>query len=58
MQPVRLPSQIIYKIFDLYEQYDSLTMTETELLRLGIKTKTGVRSPGFPSGRFCRILST
>ena len=31
----------IYKIFDLYEQYDSLTMTETELLRQGIKTKTG-----------------
>ena len=29
------------KIFDLYEQYDSLTMTETELLRQGIKTKTG-----------------
>lgn len=27
--------------FDLYEQYDSLTMTETELLRQGIKTKTG-----------------
>ena len=32
---------IIYKIFDLYEQYDSLTMTETELLRQGVKTKTG-----------------
>ena len=30
---------IIYKIFDLYEQYDSLTMTETELLRQGIKKK-------------------
>ena len=27
------------RIFDLYEQYDS--MTETELLRQGIKTKTG-----------------
>ena len=26
-------AEIIYKIFDLYEQYDSLTMTETELLR-------------------------
>ena len=34
-------AEIIYKIFDLYEQYDSLTMTETELLRQGIKTKTG-----------------
>ena len=52
-------AEIIYKIFDLYEQYDSLTMTETELLRQGIKKqKPGVRSPGFPSGRFCRILST
>ena len=49
-QPHPLPSppppppdeaEIIYKIFDLYEQYDSLTMTETELLRQGIKTKTG-----------------
>ena len=29
-----------------------------ELGRLGIKTKTGVLSPGFPSSRFCRILST
>ena len=34
-------AEIIYKIFDLYEQYDSLTMTETELLRQGIKTKNG-----------------
>ena len=34
-------AEIIYKIFDLYEQYDSLTMTETELLRQGVKTKTG-----------------
>ena len=34
-------AEIIYKIFDLYEQYDSLTTTETELLRQGIKTKTG-----------------
>lgn len=51
-------AEIIYKIFDLYEQYDSLTMTETELLRQGIKTKTGVLSPGFPSSLFCRILST
>lgn len=34
-------AEIIYKIFDLYEQYDSMTMTETELLRQGIKTKTG-----------------
>ena len=34
-------AEIIYKIFDIYEQYDSLTMTETELLRQGIKTKTG-----------------
>ena len=34
-------AEIIYKIFDLYEQYDSLTMTETGLLRQGIKTKTG-----------------
>ena len=34
-------AEIIYKIFDLYGQYDSLTMTETELLRQGIKTKTG-----------------
>lgn len=34
-------AEMIYKIFDLYEQYDSLTMTETELLRQGIKTKTG-----------------
>ena len=34
-------AEIIYKIFDLYEQYDSLTMTETELLRQGIKTETG-----------------
>lgn len=34
-------AEIIYKIFDLYEQYDSLTMIETELLRQGIKTKTG-----------------
>ena len=34
-------AEVIYKIFDLYEQYDSLTMTETELLRQGIKTKTG-----------------
>ena len=51
-------AEIIYKIFDLYEQYDSLTMTETELLRQGIKTKTGVLSPGFPSSLFCRIPST
>ena len=51
-------AESIYKIFDLYEQYDSLTMTETELLRQGIKTKTGVLSPGFPSSLFCRILST
>ena len=34
-------AEIIYKIFDFYEQYDSLTMTETELLRQGVKTKTG-----------------
>ena len=34
-------AEIIYKIFDLYEQNDSLTMTETELLRQGVKTKTG-----------------
>lgn len=34
-------AEIIYKIFDLYEQYDSLTTTETELLRQGVKTKTG-----------------
>ena len=32
-------AESIYKIFDLYEQYDSLTMTE--LLRQGVKTKTG-----------------
>lgn len=32
-------AEVIYKIFDLYEQYDSLTMTE--LLRQGVKTKTG-----------------
>ena len=34
-------AEIIYKIFDLYEQYDSLTTTETELLRQGVKKKTG-----------------
>ena len=34
-------AETIYKIFDLYEKYDSLTMTEAELLRQGIKTKTG-----------------
>ena len=32
-------AEVIYKIFDLYEQYDFLTMTE--LLRQGVKTKTG-----------------
>lgn len=34
-------AEIVRKIFDLYIQTDSLTMTETELLRQQVKTKTG-----------------
>ena len=32
---------LVRKIYDLYSETDSLTLTETELLRQGCKTKTG-----------------
>lgn len=34
-------AEIVRMIFDLYTQFDSLTATEAELLRRGIKTKKG-----------------
>ena len=39
--PVPEEVAIVKKIFDLYAQYDSLTLVETELLRQNVKTKTG-----------------
>ena len=39
--PVPEEAAIVKKIFDLYAQYDSLTLVETELLRQNVKTKTG-----------------
>lgn len=39
--PVPEEAAIVRKIFDLYAQYDSLTLVETELLRQNVKTKTG-----------------
>lgn len=34
-------AEVIRTIYALYEEYDSLTMTEAELMKRGIKTKTG-----------------
>ena len=46
------------KLLDISRNISDFSSLIEELGRLGIKTKTGVRSPGFPSSRFCRILST
>ena len=53
-------AEIIYKIFDLYEQYDSLTMTETELLRQGVTAGPALIKPNQAelSGVMGRPLTT
>ncbi len=49
---------VVYRLDRISRNISDFSSLIEELGRLGIKTKTGVRSPGFPSGRFCRILST
>ena len=53
-------AEIIYKIFDLYERYDSLTMTETELLRQGVTAGPALIKPNQAelSGVMGRPLTT
>ena len=49
---------VVYRLDRISRNISDFSSLIEELGRLGIKTKTGVRSPGFPSSRFCRILST
>ena len=47
---------VVYRLDRISRNISDFSSLIEELGRLGIKTKTGVRSPGFPSSRFCRIL--
>ena len=49
---------VVYRLDRISRNISDFSSLIEELGRLGIKTKTGVLSPGFPSSRFCRILST
>ena len=50
---------VVYRLDRISRNISDFSSLIEELGRLGIKKQTpGVRSPGFPSGRFCRILST
>ena len=49
---------VVYRLDRISRNISDFSSLIEELGRLGIKTKPGVRSPGFPSSRFCRILST
>ena len=54
----KISKVIVYRLDRISRNISDFASLIEELGRLGIKTKTGVRSPGFPSSRFCRILST
>ena len=49
---------VVYRLDRISRNISDFSSLIEELGRLGIKTKPGVRSPGFPSSRFYRILST
>ena len=48
-------ADIVRTIYDLYIETDSLTLTETALIKQGIKTKNNNTLPVFPSKQFCKI---
>jgi DNA invertase Pin-like site-specific DNA recombinase len=49
---------VVYRLDRISRNISDFSSLIEELGRQGIKTKTGVLSPGFPSSLFCRILST
>ena len=49
---------VVYRLDRISRNISDFSSLIEELGRLGIKTKTGVLSPGFPSSLFCRIPST
>ena len=50
---------VVYRLDRISRNISDFSSLIEELGRPGIKKqKPGVRSPGFPSSRFCRILST
>ena len=57
-QKIAFAAIVVYRLDRISRNISDFSSLIEELGRLGIKTKTGVLSPGFPSSRFCRILST
>ena len=54
----KFKATVVYRLDRISRNISDFSSLIEELGRLGIKTKTGVLSPGFPSSLFCRILST